>query len=102
HKHFYWVVTGLFMNIYRARIIRCPGIIQPKIIRKPAIRPRLQDKIPGALMIDMSCALSLPIQYPTNAGKGFQKRAYLLADGRVIHIDMGDLMIGYGESLGGS
>src|SRR5262249_11097851 len=51
------VIAGLPVNIDGARILRRAIVVEPVIVREPAIWPRDQDELTGARMVEAGRAL---------------------------------------------
>src|SRR5688572_23784136 len=99
-KQFYRVVAVLAVDIDAAREIRRFPIILPVVIIEPRVWLRNRHEVTGALVVETSGALAFLIQHARDSFYFFDERFDGSQQFAIVHINVRNLMIGDGESLG--
>src|SRR5262249_8239583 len=96
------VVAGLSMNVHGGRVVGGVPIVEPVVIRKPAIAPRDSDELTRAGVIQTDCALFGLAENLLDAVESFQESANIGDAIAALDVDVCQLVVRHGERLRGA
>ena len=101
-EQFYGIVPGLAVNLDRTRKIRGAVVIHPVIVREPRIGIGDCDEIAGAIVLKPRNVAPATVNELLDTFMVPEKLAHLAQRIRIIYVDVGQLMIGYGKGAAGA
>ena len=92
------IVAGLAVDIDGAGVVGRERVVVPEVIGEPRVRLGDGDEIPARVRWPMPRTPGFRGRADlVDARRVFQQRADFVADRGIVHINMGDLVIGHGE-----